>query len=59
MVYRIDEDAYYIADRPDDPIKNDDLMKTALDNGGRDNITLILCEIRKRKNGLFRLFQKD
>ena len=29
LVYRIDEDAYYIAERPDDPIKNDELKKTA------------------------------
>ena len=41
------------------PLAGRILMKTALDNGGRDNVTLILCEIRKRKNGLFRLFQKD
>ena len=29
MVYRIDEDAYFIADKPDQPIKNEDLKKTA------------------------------
>ena len=29
MVYRIDENAYFIADKPDQPIKNSDLKKTA------------------------------
>ena len=29
MVYRIDEDVYYIANNPDKPIKNEDLVKTA------------------------------
>lgn len=29
MVYRINEDAYFIADRPNDPITNEDLKKTA------------------------------
>ncbi len=29
LVYRIDEDAYFIADKPDQPIKNSDLVKTA------------------------------
>ena len=29
LVYQINEDVYYIADKPDDPIKNEDLKKTA------------------------------
>ena len=29
LVYQINEDVYYIADKPDDPIKNKDLKKTA------------------------------
>ena len=29
LVYRIDEDAYFVADKPDQPIKNEDLKKTA------------------------------
>ena len=29
------------------------LLQKALDNGGRDNITIILCRVKKRKLGLF------
>ncbi|HAG69002.1 MAG: protein phosphatase 2C domain-containing protein [Lachnospiraceae bacterium] len=32
----------------------DKLLQTALENGGRDNVTIILCEVKKRK--LFGLF---
>ncbi len=30
------------------------LLETALDNGGKDNITIILCEISKTQNFIFR-----
>ena len=36
------------------------LLATALQNGGKDNVTVILCRIVKEKPGLFsRLFQKN
>ena len=31
----------------------EELLQKALDNGGRDNITIILCRVKKRKLGLF------
>lgn len=33
------------------------LVDTAMDHGGKDNITVILCEIQKKKN-LFQIFQR-
>ncbi|MCR5107414.1 MAG: protein phosphatase 2C domain-containing protein [Lachnospiraceae bacterium] len=32
------------------------LLNTALENGGRDNITIILCRVKKKKTGLSGLF---
>lgn len=31
----------------------EELLQKALDHGGRDNITIILCRLKKRKRGLF------
>lgn len=35
------------------------LLRTALNNGGRDNITLILCKVEKEKRGLFRFLKGE
>ncbi|MCR5735253.1 MAG: protein phosphatase 2C domain-containing protein [Lachnospiraceae bacterium] len=32
------------------------LLRTALENGGKDNTTVILCRVKKKKTGLFGLF---
>ena len=34
------------------------LLNAALDNGGKDNITIILCKVRKKRGGLLGLFRK-
>ena len=34
----------------------EELLYRALENGGKDNVTIILCAVRKKRGGLFRLF---
>ncbi len=41
----------------DDAVKL--LLEKALENGGRDNVTIILCRIEKERKGFFRLFFKS
>ena len=36
-----------------------ELLSAALQNGGRDNVTIILCKVRRKRGGLFKLFSRD
>ncbi len=49
---KLDEISRIISDTQFDEI-TECLLDTALNNGGRDNITIIMCEIKKKKQGLF------
>jgi protein phosphatase len=45
-----------LAENKDVKICVDILLEKALANGGTDNITVILCKIKKKKNKIFRKF---
>lgn len=49
---KLDDISRIISDTQFDEI-TERLLDTALNNGGRDNITIIMCEIKKKKQGLF------
>ena len=37
----------------------DELLRMALANGGKDNVTIILCRVKRKRGGLFGLFERD
>lgn len=37
----------------------DELLRMALENGGKDNVTIILCKVKRKRGGLFGLFDRD
>ena len=43
---------------PDPEAASLEMLRTALFNGGKDNVTFILCRIEKVRRGLARLFAK-